>query len=573
MGHLRNHSILLFALAFLASSPALADYHYASHEGSNEYPYTSWETAADSIQKAIDASSPHDTVYVGSGDWLETVATGYYDSVAIIGRGMDSTFWYGDSTQTPVLTIDYNCSVENITFEHLNDWFGIRSRAYAGVKINNCKFFRSRDGIQSAGGPSEITNCVFDSCGMPIDLPIWLGNYLISNNMITHTYGNWAIYLQVDTAVVQNNIIVNDSLSWVSCVAGAPDYAVIQNNVAIYGKSGFGGDTKINNTALHHNRDSQSTGLYANVNDTLINNTTMASLKGITILADDVVINYNSFWNNEIDIDDNGYVFDSIGNIFCDPMHVSKYDVHLQAFSPLIDAGDPGILDVDGSRSDIGAYGGPYGESYQYSDLPPNVPDSLAGRAMGDSIVLNWRFNSEADFSNYLLYRDTVSGFEPSVFNLVAEPDTSHYADFDIVPGYDYYYRISALDNQGNESGYSDELEVITTGIWGQEGADLPRITTIETSYPNPFNTGTTIIYSVADLGPIPAQINIDIYDIMGRKVKTLVDERKEVGIHKIVWRGRDDSGHDCPTGVYFARITQWGVDYLSRHRKLVLIR
>ncbi len=43
-------------------------------------------------------------------------------------------------------------------------------------------------------------------------------------------------------------------------------------------------------------------------------------------------------------------------------------------FSLLINAGDPNILDVDGSRSDVGLYGGPYGQSYVYKDLPPKKP-------------------------------------------------------------------------------------------------------------------------------------------------------------------------------------------------------
>ena len=84
---------------------AAADYHYASHDGSNEYPYTSWETAADSMQKAIDASSPHDTVYIGAGEWYETVATEVHDSIAIIGMGIDITYCYTDSLNTPVFEI------------------------------------------------------------------------------------------------------------------------------------------------------------------------------------------------------------------------------------------------------------------------------------------------------------------------------------------------------------------------------------------------------------------------------------------------------------------------------------
>ena len=78
-------------------SPARADYHYASHEGSDEYPYTSWETAADSIQNAIDAGSPGDTIYVGSGEW-EDMSINLRQGRALIGMGIDSTIirWTGN---------------------------------------------------------------------------------------------------------------------------------------------------------------------------------------------------------------------------------------------------------------------------------------------------------------------------------------------------------------------------------------------------------------------------------------------------------------------------------------------
>jgi hypothetical protein len=111
---------------------------------------------------------------------------------------------------------------------------------------------------------------------------------------------------------------------------------------------------------------------------------------------------------------------------------------------------------------------------------------------------------------------------------MIAEPETSYYADTDWTPDHDYYYRISAVDNQDNMSDYSEELAVIITSTWGQPGVERPRITAITSSYPNPFNSQTTIVYYVADIGPIPAQINIDIYDILGRKVRTLVDAESE---------------------------------------------
>ncbi|OQY71750.1 MAG: hypothetical protein B6D44_11950, partial [Ignavibacteriales bacterium UTCHB2] len=60
------------------------------------------------------------------------------------------------------------------------------------------------------------------------------------------------------------------------------------------------------------------------------------------------------------------------------PTANENYDFHLQAYSPAIDKGDPNILDLDGSRSDIGMYGGPFGETYTYQDLAPLVPRNLS---------------------------------------------------------------------------------------------------------------------------------------------------------------------------------------------------
>ena len=89
-------------------------------------------------------------------------------------------------------------------------------------------------------------------------------------------------------------------------------------------------------------------------------------------------IQYNNSWRNSLGYDN--FSADST-NTYLDPMVVSEDSIknfHLQMFSPMIDAGDPFIFDVDGTRSDIGAYGGPYGESYKYLDYPPRVPIILS---------------------------------------------------------------------------------------------------------------------------------------------------------------------------------------------------
>jgi len=572
------YALCLMALLALCL-PALADYHYASHEGSNEYPYTSWETAAELIQDAVDAAVAGDTVFIDAGHWYEYVDLSDSDTIAVIGMGIDVTFCHYDSIHGFIFDYVTNgCLIQDITFA--DEMYGscIYGRLNAGYTVNKCRFYNSRHGVAGAGYPvTVVSNCVFDSCENAIAALVWIGNFFISNNLILNSYEGHAITLQLISAVVQNNIIINQQMADVGAIGGAPvSDVVIRNNVAVYGIGGIGVNAylKYNNIAKDITRD-LGWGIGAGDNSTLFNNLLIGCDNGIILVPsrEEYFINYNAFWNNDIDIQSWGMDFDSIGNIFCNPMLVLEDDFHLQAHSPLIDAGDPDYLDVDGSRSDIGFHGGPYGESYIYQDLPPVVPDDLSGEFIQDSIIIVWNYNTEADFSHYLLYRDTVSGFEPSVFNFIAETDTSFYIDADVSDEYIYYYRISAVDNQDNVSDYSDELEVITTDIWGQPGAILPQITSIKTSYPNPFNTSTTIGYYVANLGPIPAEIEINIYDITGRKVRILINEWRDIGEHSAVWDGKDDKGNECSTGVYFARISQWGLQISGKPRKLVLIK
>ena len=116
--------------------------------------------------------------------------------------------------------------------------------------------------------------------------------------------------------------------------------------------------------------------------------------------------------------------------------------------------------------------------------------------------MIRWRMNYEADFWRYMINRDTVANFIPWAGNIVAEPDTNAFLDFGWDRFHNYYYRIAAYHRQGNLSAYSNELYVPVVGIDDNSGVEIPNITTIESNYPNPFNSSTTIIYSVANLGP-----------------------------------------------------------------------
>ena len=121
-------------------------------------------------------------------------------------------------------------------------------------------------------------------------------------------------------------------------------------------------------------------------------------------------------------------------NLSVDPMIVNddrtqgELDFHLQKFSPLIDAGDPNILDRDGSRSDIGLYGGPYGWTYTYQDLAPRPPHNVTAAIDEGFVKLTWNKNTEADFSHYRIYRDTLTIVIYDSSKMIGEtPDTVFY--------------------------------------------------------------------------------------------------------------------------------------------------
>ena len=101
--------------------------------------------------------------------------------------------------------------------------------------------------------------------------------------------------------------------------------------------------------------------------------------------------------------------------------------------------------------------------------------------------------------------------------------------------------------------------------------ADVPGLQTagyaLHPCYPNPFNPVTTISYDL----PGAAIVNLAIYDVAGKRVRTLVAaETTGPGRHEVVWNGRDDSGRAAPAGIYFYRLDAGGY---SETRRMALVK
>lgn len=76
----------------------------------------------------------------------------------------------------------------------------------------------------------------------------------------------------------------------------------------------------------------------------------------------------------------------------------------------------------------------------------------------------------------------------------------------------------------------------------------------LEQNYPNPFNPVTTIRYAVSG-SQIPLHTTLTIYNVMGQKVRTLIDEPKSAGNYEVIWDGKDENGQSVASGIYFYRI------------------
>jgi len=109
-------------------------------------------------------------------------------------------------------------------------------------------------------------------------------------------------------------------------------------------------------------------------------------------------------------------------------------------------------------------------------------------------------------------------------------------------------------------SGDGGELEPTLAG-----SSTLPKVFSLSQNYPNPFNPTTTITFDVpGELGE-EKQVKLFIYDIRGRKVRTLVDSELEPGSHRIVWNGRNDRGQRVTSGVYLYTIRSGAMTYTKK--------
>jgi hypothetical protein len=94
-----------------------------------------------------------------------------------------------------------------------------------------------------------------------------------------------------------------------------------------------------------------------------------------------------------------------------------------------------------------------------------------------------------------------------------------------------------------------------------QGGSDIPTAYALQQNYPNPFNPNTTIEYEL----PKSSMVKLIVYDLLGREVSVLVNERRDAGVHEVNF-----DGSNLASGVYLCRLTAG--DFVQS-RKLAILK
>ncbi|MEE9554145.1 MAG: right-handed parallel beta-helix repeat-containing protein [candidate division Zixibacteria bacterium] len=547
------------------------------------------------IQAGIDASSDGDTILVAAGTYAEHIN---FDGMDITVTSEDGPEFTNIERQTmgfPLVRFEYGESSDAIlsgfSLRLAQNAPAVNIDGSSPVIQNNIFLANERGGIKVENGASpQIKENVFVNNTAPGGGGVYCsqsdivleGNRFISNSVSNH---GGAVYLwQSSQSIIHHNLFYQNqsqSLGGAICLSECQEIEVYNNTIAynVADQAFHGGGIAI--------WDSHECEIYNNI---ITDNSGEGIFQGMIFSS---TATYNDVWNNT----DNYYGIDpGQGSFSSDPLFTGgvPFSFELTEESPCIDAGDPNSpYDPDGSVADLGAfcYGlGPemaldIGDITGTPGMPAVVP--IIASAMDNLSIGGLEFHFTFDDS-MLEYDDIHSDILDDVFlnisngtihllwedyeNSVSFPDSSIVIEFHFtvigqvgnICDIEWSGGNELVDPLGeafNAPEYVDGsvaieeiLDIVDNSIW-------PSQFGIVETYPNPFNASTSILFAVTK----DSRVKIEIFDILGIKVVTLVDDRLSVGDQRILW---DASG--LSSGIYFYRLR---IDDYSETGEMTLLK
>ncbi|MFA4850654.1 MAG: LamG-like jellyroll fold domain-containing protein [Methanoregula sp.] len=192
------------------------------------------------------------------------------------------------------------------------------------------------------------------------------------------------------------------------------------------------------------------------------------------------------------------------------------------------------------------------GSGSSVDNIFPYVPKYVVASISGEdnSVFLNWQESTDEDFAYYRIYRNELSGSKI----LIAQQTVAAFHDMTVTLGKTYYYRVSAVDINENESNTSSAA--VAAILDTEKNPSAPTEFKLHNNYPNPFNASTMIAYDI----PKEAFVKIEVFNMSGQIVETLVNKKQAAGYYTFTFDGKGLS-----SGVYFYKLTAGEFSWINK--------
>ncbi len=209
---------------------------------------------------------------------------------------------------------------------------------------------------------------------------------------------------------------------------------------------------------------------------------------------------------------------------------------------------------------------------------------TFAAFAGDGQIILRWQTASEINNAGFIILRSTeeLSGYK-QVDSYRDNPDLKgagttsaennyNWIDRNVSNNLTYWYKLVDVDINGRrtEHGPVAAAPGAENSEINQMQGVLPEKFDLRQNYPNPFNPQTSVRFDLPMIDDGMLYVRLEIFDLVGRKVRTLISGEIPCGSYTVRWNGLNEQGRPLPSGIYFYRLA---TAHYSKSRKMVLAR